>query len=107
MKNALGCVLFGFFIVTLSFGAYAQAPAAATTAQAKPVAPALDETELLMVQLVVARAQIAQGECNGLESMKSFNATKAEVVKRIEAKHVGFTIDLQTGKLVAKAVPPK
>lgn len=95
----------GLVIVALVVGmltAFAQAPAAPAPAAQAATPPALDETESLMVQLVIARAQVAQSECNSLESMKNFNGTKAEVVKRIESKHAGYTIDLSSGKLVAK-----
>lgn len=87
-------------IVGIGMTAFAQEKPAPPPAA--PAAQTLDEVEGLMVQLVIARAQTAQSECNSLESMKSFNATKAEVIARIEKKHAGYTIDLSSGKLVAK-----
>lgn len=98
MKNAFVGVLLGL-IVGAAVAAFAQAPALPPPA---PVVQALDDTEQILVQLVSTQAKLAGAECNALDSMKQFTATRVEVVKRVEAKHPGYTLDLQTAKLVEK-----
>lgn len=95
MKNYVSGVVLGLLLGG-AIAAGAQAPAV------RPDASGLDATEQLLVQLIAAQAKIASTECNALESMKTFASTRAEVVKRVEAAHPGFTLNLQTAKLVKK-----
>ena len=93
-------VLAGLVGVVSAQGALPTAPAGAPAAAAVPTLTELEQTQF---QLVAAKGQLAQNECGGLDSVKGFNATRAEFVKRVETAHAGYTINFQTGKLVAKA----
>lgn len=108
MKDYVKGIVLGFVVGAIVISAAAgsaQAPAAPQVV-ATPTAPTpLDDTERLMVEVLTVRAQLAQCQSESLESTRQFSATRAEVLRRIEAKHPGFTLD-STGKLVAKA-PPK
>lgn len=94
-------------VIGLSLGSMA-VTAIAQTAPGAPVATAsgaqgvLDDTDKLLIEIVSVRAQFANCQADQLDSMKSFNATRAEVIKRIEEKHPGYTLDAN-GKLAAKS----
>lgn len=81
----------------------AQAPVktgspAATTA----TVPALDDLDKAWVQNVMLAQQLANKDCQGLESVKAFMTLQADIVKKIEGRHPGFKADLAKGVLVAK-----
>lgn len=106
MKNYISGALLGLFI-GLSTGSVLATPtqvAVPEQAATPTPAPTLSETELVIVQLLSTQAKLASGECNNLESMKTFVATRTDAIKRIETAHPGFTLDLNTGKLAAKKV---
>jgi hypothetical protein len=103
VKKYVGGLVLGLVLgIALSLSAQAPAPAAQAPATAAATAGSLDDVDRMLIQIVSLQAQLANCQSEQLESMKQFSATRAEVVKRIEAKHPGFTIDLQTGKLVPK-----
>lgn len=80
---------------------YAQAPAG--PAKAAPAAgPALDELEKAWLQNVILAQQLANTQCQGLESTKQFVTVKNDVTAKVEAKRPGFTMDWATGQLTAK-----
>lgn len=72
---------------------------------ATPAPPAMDDDDLVMVQTLTALADLANQACQGLEAVKSYNAQRARVQARIEARHPGLTINWATGALVAKTGP--
>jgi len=88
-------VLVGCLVSTL----IAQAPAPAKPAVA---APALDDLDKAWVQNVALAQQLANKDCQGLDSVKAFMALQADIVQKIEARHPGFKVDLGKGVLVAK-----
>lgn len=102
--SGISIVLFALIALIGYFAgnAFAQSAVPTAPATAATQAPTLNETEQLMVQLVALQARLATCESNGLDSMKAFTATRADVVKRVESSHPGYTLDLQTGKLVEK-----
>lgn len=101
MKKTLGGMVSGFLVGIMALTAFAQAPVAPPAAVASGAQGVLDDTDKLLIEIVSVRAQLANCQAEGLDSMKSFNATRAEVIKRIEEKHPGYTLDVN-GKLIAK-----
>jgi hypothetical protein len=103
-KEAVVKQWFGGISLGLALGiavtAFAQAPAAPAPAPA--ATETLDDNDKLLIELVTVRAQLANDQCSQLDSMKQFAATRTEAVKRIEAKHAGYKLDLASGKLVKK-----
>lgn len=104
MRQWFGGIVLGFAVGLLALTAYAQAPAAPPVATASGAQGVLDDTDKLLIEIVSVRAQLANCQADELDSMKQFNATRAEVIKRIESKHPGYTLDA-SGKLAAKPVP--
>lgn len=102
MKNWVTGFLAGISMAVVATVCLAQAPAApAPAATASGAQGVLDDTDKLLIEIVSVRAQLANCQSEQLDSMKQFNATRSEVIKRIEEKHPGYTIDVN-GKLVAK-----
>lgn len=91
------------FYLTLAVGTLSLC-AAAVFAQA-PKPPVLDDLDKAWVQNVVLAQQLANKDCQGLESVKAFLALQADIVKKIEDRHAGYTVDLGKGVLVAKVAP--
>lgn len=87
-------------IVALIPVVYAQTPA---TAPPVAAAPQLDDLERAWLQLTNLSEQLAYSECQRLESVQKFNATLGDVVKRLEERHPGFTLNRERSALVAKA----
>lgn len=81
---------------------YAQAPAT-TGVKGAAVAPALDELEKAWLQNVILAQQLANTAIQALPEVKQFNAVRADVTAKIDAKRPGWTMDWMTGTLVAKA----
>lgn len=99
--------VFVLVLLVLAVGvttAQSPAPAAVSVPAA---APALEENELLFLQILNLTEQMAYSDCQRLESMQKFQATLADVTRRIEAKHPGYALDRAKGALVAKAAPAK
>lgn len=84
-------------------GPPSEAPPVSAPAAVAP--PALDELEQAWLKLVAISEQLAYSECQRLESVQKYNATLADVAKRLEARHPGFTLDRARGVLVAKGKP--
>lgn len=98
----------GVMVVMLGAGValVAQVPPAVPPAAAPAAAKALDREDALTVQLVATAAQFANAQCQGLDSVKSYQALIARMNTDIETKHPGQRMDWTTGKLVAKVVTP-
>lgn len=77
-----------------------QAPAPAKPAAA--VLPALDELEQAWVKNVILAQQLANSQCQALDSVKQFTAIRTDVTAKVEAKRPGFTMDWTTGLLAVK-----
>lgn len=96
-----------FIIMVLSLGVVATIGAAQTAAptgvKGAAAAPALDELEQAWLQNVVLAQQLANTQCQALDSVKQFTTVRNDVTAKVEAKRPGFTMDWTTGKLVAKA----
>lgn len=98
----LSGVLLGLILGVTAASVLAQAPAApAPVATASGAQGVLDDTDKLLIEIVSVRAQLANNECAALDNTKQFIATRQEALKRIEAKHPGYTLDASL-KLVAK-----
>lgn len=75
-----------------------------TTTPTPPLAsPQLDEQEKNWLTIANLSEQLAYSECQRLESVQRFNSTLADVLKKIEERHPGYTIDRAKGALVASA----
>ena len=99
MKHVLGIVL---LVALVAFWpVFAQEP---PNGDSDPVVdevalPAYDADDQLIVQQLVAISQLAQADCQELESMRLYASTVAAVTTRMEAKYPGFTFDQMTGGL--------
>jgi hypothetical protein len=90
--------------------AQAKAPAVAAAPAVQPgvsTAPKFSEDDVIMLQAVATVGPLANNDCQGLESVKKFQAQRNQVLARIETKYSGYTIDWAAGVLVAKAPAPK
>lgn len=96
-----GLVMIGILVGVQAFetGVWAQAPAAAK-------APALDKEDALTVQVVTLAAQLANSQCQALDSVKQYTGLLAEANAAIEAKHPGLRMDWTSAKLGPKPAPP-
>lgn len=72
-----------------------------------PAANALSELETAYVQIVALAGQLADCQANQLEVVKQAQNVRGDALIRIEKAHPGFTIDWQTGTLVAKPATTK
>lgn len=93
-------------IVCLSFCVVATIVAAQSAAPVGvkgATVPALDELEKAWLQNVILAQQLANTQCQALDSVKQFTTVRNDVTAKVEAKRPGFTMDWQTGLLVAKA----
>lgn len=73
--------------------------------QSAPQAPTpaiFSDLERAWLDNVALANQLAVVQCQALESAKQFNALRAEVLQKIEARHPGFTVDWQKQELVPK-----
>jgi hypothetical protein len=94
-RRVIGALLMGLLLVTAS---HAQAP----TTPPAPTVPTLDELEQGWLQIVALSEQLAYSDCQRLETVQKFNATLGDIVKRLEARHPGYTLDRAKGVLVSK-----
>ena len=107
MKNRITAVglggLMGALVVVFLTGpvtivALAQTP----TPAAAPVAPAVDELVTAWLAADRLAQQLASRECAQLDSAKQFQAQRQDIVRRVEARHPGFTLDFAAAKLIPR-----
>ena len=67
-----------------------------------PPIPAYDADDRLIVQQLVTIGQLANADCQALDSMRVYLAMLAQVTARLEEKYEGFSFDRSTGGLRAK-----
>lgn len=82
----------------------AQAPALATPpAATKPTAPpVLEESDVLVLQVVQLAAVRANEACASLDAAKFAQATQRDAITRFAKKYPTFDVDFAKGALVAK-----
>lgn len=93
-------------IVFFSASLLAQTPTLPAPASAVK-APALDEADSLMLQIVSLAAARSNDQCSALQATKDYIQLKQQVATRMETKHPGYTVNWATMALTAKTAPVK
>ena len=102
MKNiwliVLVLAMVGFGIATTMY------EAASLMAQQPTTSPEPTKDELAIAWLETAKlaAQLANTQCQQLDSVKQFVALQATTTKRIEARLHGYTVDWQTFTIILR-----
>lgn len=70
---------------------------------------AVPQDELVQAWLAQAQlaGELANAACQATDQAKRYTALRADVVKKVEARVPGFTVNWQTGKLAPKAAAAK
>jgi hypothetical protein len=104
-------IVFGLSMVFFSIALSGQQPSAvkpqaAQVPAAAPAAPTLNEDDVTLLTTLNVLLQVANRDCQGLDSVKAYNTQRTAVLTRIEAKYPGYTLNANGAGLVAKAPAP-
>jgi hypothetical protein len=100
----VGSIWFVLFCAVIGFAQVSVGPP--QTIETTAATPPLDDLEQAWLRLVSLSEQLAYSECQRLESVQKYNATVADVAKRLEARHPAYTLDRARGVLVPIKAKP-